>query len=179
MEAPRLSRPVVRGVNWVQNHQGPLNLGEHPGLGTTTARGPTSAAVSSSNDGSASIIAPGREGGQSGGACPDMVEGCSHDPGPRSGWGMVRVVGVVPHLGGPLSFGNRAPRRVRSQAIAQNHQGPPGLMGHAGLGTTTARGHISAAVSSGNDQSASILAPGREGSQSGAHRRTATLIPIA
>ncbi len=56
--------------------------------------------------------------------------------------------------------------RVRSQAIAQNHQGPPGLMGHAGLGTTTARGHISAAVSSGNDGSASIIAPGREGSQS-------------
>ena len=40
---------------------------------------------------------------------------------------MVRVVGVFVHLGGPTKFGNRAPRRVRSQAIAQTHQGPPNV----------------------------------------------------
>jgi hypothetical protein len=36
------------------------------------------------------IIAPGREGSQLWGACPDMVEGCSHDPGLSDGLVMVR-----------------------------------------------------------------------------------------
>ncbi len=68
------------------------------------------------------------------------------------------------HLGGPLSFGNRAPRRVRSQATALTHQGPRGSRDAAGLGTTTARGAcLGGSIEWGN---ASIIAPGREGSQS-------------
>ncbi len=60
-----------------------------------------------------------------GGACPDMVEGCSHLPGLSVGLVVVRVVGVLQiHLGGPPNFGQGAPRRIRSQATAQNHQGP-------------------------------------------------------
>ncbi len=56
-----------------------------------------------------------------------------------------------------------------SQAIAQNHQGPQRRVADtAGLGTAAANEpHASAAGSSGNDQSASIIAPGREGSQLG------------
>ena len=53
--------------------------------------------------------------------------------------------------GRPAKFGNRAPRRVRSQAIAQNHQGPQDGMA-AGLGTTTARGLNLSGSILGNDQ---------------------------
>ncbi len=35
--------------------------------------------------------------------------------------------GVSVHLGGPPNFGQDAPRRIRGQAIAQNHQGPLNL----------------------------------------------------
>ncbi len=84
-----------------------------------------SAAVSEALDQSASIIAPGRDGSQLGGACPDMVEGCSHDPGLSDGLVMVRGGWVRRGTWSPrFSVGNRAPRRIRSQATAQNHQGP-------------------------------------------------------
>ncbi len=53
--------------------------------------------------------------------------------------------------------------REGSQLPVQNHQGPQGFAG-AGLGTTTARGLcLSSSIEWGN---ASIIAPGREGSQS-------------
>ena len=96
---------------------------------------------------SASIIAPGREGSQLGGACPDMVEGCSHDPGLSDGLVMVRGGWVRRGTWSPrFSVGNRAPRRIRSQAIAQNHQGPQDVA-KCGPWHYYHRGEPSAAVS--------------------------------
>ncbi len=52
------------------------------------------------------------------------------------------------HLGGPLKFGNRAPRRVRSQAFAQKHQGPPNWV-NCGPRPCCREGQTPAAVSTG------------------------------
>jgi hypothetical protein len=48
--------------------------------------------------------------------------------------GLVVVRGdwVRQNLVAPLYFGNRAPGRVRSQAAAQNHQGPQETFGNCG-----------------------------------------------
>ncbi len=56
--------------------------------------------------------------------------------------------------------------QCESQAIAQNHQGPLDLGVLAGLGTTTARGlNLSGSIGDTGLASASIIAPGRDGSQ--------------
>ncbi len=60
-----------------------------------------------------------------------------------------------------------APGRKGSQLPAQTHQGPPELLGHAGLGTTTARREPPRQYLPVMTLNASIIAPGREGSQLG------------
>ncbi len=67
MEVLRLSRRVVRGVNWAaQTHQGPQRLWVLRALALPPHEGAASAAVSSGKVLGTSIIAPGREGSQSG-----------------------------------------------------------------------------------------------------------------
>ncbi len=64
MEALRLSRPVVKGVNRAQSHQGPLNLGEPRALALLPRGGDRRSSIGDRGLASASIIAPGREGSQ-------------------------------------------------------------------------------------------------------------------
>ncbi len=93
-----------------------------------------------------------------------MLYGFQPFAGPPEGLVDGRAVGVEPHFGGPPNFGQRAPGQVRGQATAQTHQGPLNL-GERWALALPPRGGTAAAVSSGNDGSAPIIAPGREGSQ--------------
>ncbi len=76
----------------------------------------------------------------------------------RGGWVEFR------HLAVPLTFGNDAPGRISGQAIAQTHQGPQILGGTRALALLPHEG-ISRRQYLLDDRSASIIAPGREGSQ--------------
>ncbi len=127
---------------------------------------PASAAVSSGNGQSASIIAPGREGSQSA-----RLPGYGRKVKPRSA--PARAVSGQGRLGvrppcRPAKFGKGAPRRVRSQAIALTHQGPHGVHVPRALALLPHR-----VLSSQRQQlpvmtlKTSIIAPGREASQSG------------
>jgi hypothetical protein len=67
-----------------------------------------------------------------------------------------------------FSLGNRAPGRICGQAIAQIHQGPQGLRVQRALALLPHEAPNSLRQQYLRfDQSASIIAPGREGSQLG------------
>ncbi len=63
--------------------------------------------------------------------------------------GLVVVRGdwVRQNLVAPLYFGNRAPRRIRSQANAQKHQGPRNLGGTMRASALPREGLVPTAVS--------------------------------
>ncbi len=123
-----------------QTHQGPRGCPAYgPWHYHRTRSQPRQQYLGQSN-GSVSIIAPGREGSQLGGACPDMVEGCSHDPGPRSGWGMVRPAGL---RRGSLSAAlvSGIVRLAESTAFKPTRRHTKARrIGNAGLGTAAAAG---------------------------------------
>ncbi len=79
----------------------------------------------------------------------------------RGGWVELR------HLVAPLMSGQDAPGRICGQAIAQNHQGPQGSRVLRALALLPHEAPSSLRQQYLRfDQSASIIAPGREGSQS-------------
>ncbi len=101
-----------------------------------------------------------------GGACPDMVEGCSHDPGLSDGLVMVRGGWVRRGTWSPrFSVGNRAPRRNRSQATAQNHQDPLTFDDLRALALPPGACQHQQQYLPVMTLNASIIAPGFEGSQ--------------
>ncbi len=100
----RLSRPVVRGVNWAAHRKNPV----------------FAAGLSSGVFG----LAGWQRGLRATGPRHSRVQATPTD---RAASGAQKSV-----------------RRVQreSQAIALTHQGPPGLVGHAGLGTAAERGSL-------------------------------------
>ncbi len=77
---------------------------------------------------------------------------------------------AIPHRQGSLLHSKSVrPVQCGSQVIAQKHQGPQGLRVLRALALLRGDGNASAAVSWGL-ASASIIAPGREGSQAGRRR---------
>ncbi len=123
----RLSRPVVRGVNWAAHRKNPV----------------FAAGLSSGVFG----LAGWQRGLRATGPRHSRVQATPTD---RAASGAPKSVRSV---------------QCESQAIAQNHQGPQRIGVLQALALLPRERLVPTAVSSGNDPRASIIAPGREGSQ--------------